>query len=478
MKKSIHHQQYFNQHLLLPALVILAIVIVGGYVLGNSHASTPLSPPPAVQPLPGDINNDGIVNGDDLTIIIANYGHSGTTANQGDLNGDGQVNATDLAILSADYKAIPNTYVVNGQKMAAAKNNLDQPIYITASAAVIRIGDSHLGDKLVSVMDKTQVAASGNKHDYMSVAAYYWPNPNTANGLPYVNRDGQINPEFHTITDHDEFQSLITAVSDLSAAYYFTNDTKYSNKAEQMIRTWFVDSATKMNPNLQYAAIEKGINTGVFSGVIEGTYLGRVIDAVKILQMSSSWTSSDQTGFSNWCNSYYTWLTTSSFGIQESKQSQNHGTWYNVQAASLAAFVGNQPGVIKAVNNAKTLINGQIRVDGYQGLEMIRTRPWNYATLNIEGLISLARFGERQKIDLWNYTSPTGGSIRKAIDFLAPYANGTKTWQYKDLDAWRPWLMTVPLRQAATAYPNSPYTQEANNSEGVTAPRDYSPLLY
>ena len=432
----------------------------------------------AASPLPGDINGDGVVNITDLNILLANYGRTGATAAQGDLNGDGTVNAADYALLAQYYKAIPTTFVLNGQKMALAKSNLTEPENQSAYAAVVKAGDSQLADKLYSVMDKTQVAASGNKHDYMSVAPYYWPNPNTPNGLPYVNRDGQINPEFHTITDHDELQLLITDVSDLSAAYYFTGQTKYSDKAEQMINTWFIASATKMNPNFQYSGIEKGINNGQFTGIIDGAYLGRVVDAVKILQLSPSWTTADQTGFSNWCSSYYKWLTTSSFGIEESKETQNHGTWYNVQAASMAAFVGNQAGVIKAVNNGKTLINGQIRPDGYQPLEMVRTRPWDYANLNVEGLISLARFGEKEKIDLWNYTSPTGGSIRKAISFLAQYATVTETWPYPDLDPWRPWLMTIPLRQAATAYAYPPYTQEANVSESTSAPRDFSILLY
>ena len=53
---------------------------------------------------------------------------------------------------------------------------------------------AQLGDTY-SVTDKTLSPPSGNKHDYMSLAPYWWPNPNTANGLPYIRRDGVVNPE-------------------------------------------------------------------------------------------------------------------------------------------------------------------------------------------------------------------------------------------------------------------------------------------
>jgi len=36
--------------------------------------------------------------------------------------------------------------------------------------------------------------SAGGCHDFFSQADYEWPNPNTANGLPYVNRDGESNP--------------------------------------------------------------------------------------------------------------------------------------------------------------------------------------------------------------------------------------------------------------------------------------------
>jgi hypothetical protein len=373
---------------------------------------------------------------------------------------------------------VAGTFVVDGQKMAYLKTYVRSPQYAAAKAAVIKAGDRHLGDPLFSVMQKPQTPPSGTKHDYMSLSPYYWPNPNTASGLPYVNRDGHINPEYHAITDHDYLNKLTAAVGDLSAAYYFTGDTRYSVKAASMIRTWFVNSATKMNPNLRFTAVVKGVNNGSFPGIIEGSYLYKIVDAVKILQLSPSWAASDQAGFLAWSRQYYTWLTTSSNGLQESTMPQNHGTMYHVQVAAFAEFSGNHAGAIAAINKGKAYINSQIRSDGYQPLEMARTIPWNYSTVNLTGLISLARLGQREHIDLWNFVAPHGGSIRKAINFLRPYANHSKAWPYPDLDALKPWLMTVALRQAATAYRDPTYTTDAIKSLQPDTWPEYTGLLY
>lgn len=45
-----------------------------------------------------------------------------------------------------------------------------------------------------SVVDKTELPSSGNKHDYYTPKPYYWPNPDSESGLPYVRMDGRRVP--------------------------------------------------------------------------------------------------------------------------------------------------------------------------------------------------------------------------------------------------------------------------------------------
>src|ERR1044072_5271844 len=53
-----------------------------------------------------------------------------------------------------------------------------------------------------SITSKATTPPSGDKHDYMSQAPYFWPDPQRPNGLPYIRRDGDRNPEINKITDH------------------------------------------------------------------------------------------------------------------------------------------------------------------------------------------------------------------------------------------------------------------------------------
>ena len=151
-----------------------------------------------------------------------------------------------------------------------------------------------------SVTDKSVVPPSGDKHDYMSQAPYWWPNPATPNGLPYVQRDGERNPEINKIIDHQSMDRMAGAVETLALGAYLSGDDKYARKASQLLRAWFIDPATRMNPNLQYGQGIPGITTGRGIGLIETRGLARVVDAVGLLETTGAWTAGDDQGVKDW----------------------------------------------------------------------------------------------------------------------------------------------------------------------------------
>src|SRR6185436_20716762 len=155
---------------------------------------------------------------------------------------------------------------------------------------------SALNAKVLPIVSRQSIPPSGDKHDYMSQAPYFWKNPNTANGLPYVKRDGERNPEFEQYPDHGLMDNMIKAVERLSLGYFLTQKEEYAAKAGEILRMWFLDPATRMNPNLEYAQAIPGESSGRNFGIIESRGLTRVVDSVGLLAGSPSWTKADQAG--------------------------------------------------------------------------------------------------------------------------------------------------------------------------------------
>ena len=286
-----------------------------------------------------------------------------------------------------------------------------------------------------SVLQKSQIPPSGDKHDYMSVGPYWWPDPNKPDGLPYIRRDGEVNPEYHA-ADFDKvaYGQMNDSVETLALAYYLSDRQEFAEHAAKLIRVWFLDEATRMNPNLEFGQAIPGRVIGRGIGIIETRSLIDVVNAIELITPSKAWTDADQAGMVAWCESYLGWLRNSSHGKDEDKTSNNHATWYDAQVARLAIFTGDT-GLAKSVlESVKTRrIPRQIEPDGRQPLELDRTKSFGYSVMNLKGMFELARLGDLLGVDLWHYESPDHRSIRKALDFLTPYADPGKKWPHTQI---------------------------------------------
>jgi hypothetical protein len=118
--------------------------------------------------------------------------------------------------------------------------------------------------------------------------------------------------------EHRKFlMRLSVQVPALAAAWKLTKDRKYSDHAAKHIRAWFVDEATRMNPNLQFAQAIKGRYTGRGTGVIDTIHLVEVSRAIPFIVESGSLSKSDNEAAKNWFAEYTKWMTTSKNGTDE-----------------------------------------------------------------------------------------------------------------------------------------------------------------
>jgi len=330
----------------------------------------------------------------------------------------------------------------------------------------------------VSVMDKELTPVSGNKHDYMSQAPYFWYDSTKPNGLPYIRRDGVRNPEINKITDRTYIGRLENATRILSLVYYLTGDNKYADKAAILLRHWFINEATKMNPHLEYGQAIPGINHGRGIGIIETRTLIGIVDAVGLLEGSVSWTTTDTKAMQDWYAKYLDWLLTSKNGRDEHAAKNNHGTWYYAQAIDFALFSGNKELAGKLAEESKMRLDSQLTKEGEQPLELDRTNGLGYSTMNLQGWFDVAKLAEKAGVDLWKYKTPNGASIRLALDWLMPYALGEKKWTYQQIGEYNKREIYTLLLQAGNKFQGTNYKAYAEQKPDQEINDLLTDLLY
>lgn len=329
-----------------------------------------------------------------------------------------------------------------------------------------------------AVTQKKHPAPGGDPHDYVSLAPYFWPNPDTPDHLPYVRHDGRRNPEIREY-DASRFGAMSGHAYTLSLAYYLTGHEPYARRSALLLRTWFLDPATCMNPNLEHAQLVKGLNDGRGTGIIESDRLLDVVDAVGLLRDSPAWTASDQKGMEDWFRRYIDWMVHSRQGKQERAATNNHGTWYDVQLVTYCLFIGDETQARQVAEEARTRrIAAQIEPDGSMPRELTRTNALGYSVYNLEALTELADLGERLDVDLWNYKTADGRSLRPAIDFLLPYVTGRRKWARQQITAFKESSMFIPLRRAARAYHDPNYQQTSNTLKGADPSASLDAMRY
>lgn len=307
----------------------------------------------------------------------------------------------------------------------------------------------------VTVTAHVSERSSGGKHDFFSEGDYWWPNPVSVDS-PYIQKDGMTNPANFVAHRHSMIR-LSRIVGALASAYKLTGDKKYVVHALKHCNAWFVNETTMMNPSLLYAQAIKGRFTGRGIGIIDTIQLMEVVQGLLTMQESPAMDQQSLFAIRDWFSKYIVWLTTHKYGKDEMNAENNHGTCWVMQVAAFAKFSGSKEMMTFCNNRYKEiLLPNQTAADGSFPRETRRTKPYGYSIFNLDAMATICQILSTPDDDLWNYETPEGRSVKKAILFLYPYITDKGKWPFqKDVMYWNEWPVAQPfLVFGANAYNN------------------------
>lgn len=315
---------------------------------------------------------------------------------------------------------------------------------------ILKTANAALTVKPFSVTFQRSPLSEGGPRDFFSMSDYFWPDPTKPDGKPYIARDGESYPS--NFNEHRlALMGMRDATSALAAAYQLTRDERYAMKAAELLRIFFADSDTSMNPALEHAQVMIGKpapTRGI--GLIDTLHLIEVPMAIRALEGSQALTPALKSGLAQWFKDYLTWFTTSPRGKNEGEQKNNHAVAYWLQVAAFNQLVGDAALHEECVRQFKDVfVTVQMAPDGSFPMETRRTKPYAYSIFQLDNMATLCLLLSRQTPDLWSFEGAEGRSMRKAMNWLFPYLADKSKWPLKpDVQAWEDW----PIRQTSLLF--------------------------
>ena len=360
-----------------------------------------------------------------------------------------------LATLNAVDDALDNPHADPGGLLHYGTGALDALRADADGLASVILGDAEAasGRGPFSVVDKTSLPPSGDRRDYWHPAPYWWPNPWIPGGRPYLRRDGRRVPgtRMHEPDsdryDRSRLQRLFDDTTALALAWRLTGRRGFAAVASRNVATWFADPETRMNPHLRYSQVRRGWNRdeGVGTGIIEFKDLYYFLDAVRILETGGALAPSVGADLSAWLRDYLGWLLDSRQGAHERAATNNHGTYYDLQVAAVAARLGERDVLRETLLRAQARVAAQMTPSGEQPEEMRRRTGAHYCLFNLQGWVNLIRIGRRTGLLRPDFDAEPWTRVRAAV--LWVLERDMAAWSGEAFDAERIMPLAAQARE-------------------------------
>ncbi len=294
---------------------------------------------------------------------------------------------------------------------------------------IIEEAEKSLSEPIPHITDAVSPHSPGSIHDYYSEADYWWPDETKPDGLPFIMKDGQTNPG-NFVAHRQILRRMRNLVASLSCGYKITEREDYAERAVCILREFFLDEKTRMNPNLEYSQAIQGVCKGRSIGIIDTLHLIDVPFAIEAIRRSPFMDTETYCGLQDWFARYLGWMLTSRNGIGEMIHPNNHSICYFVQVAVFASFTDNEQILQFCRDQFKKRLIKQLMSDGTFPKELHRTKPYSYCSFVLDNFITLCFVLSTEEENLWKYCSPEGSCCRKALDFMMPYLIDKTSWPY------------------------------------------------
>lgn len=312
------------------------------------------------------------------------------------------------------------------------------------------------------------LGVAAGPHDYVSEGPYWWPDPKNPAG-PYIRKDGQRNPA-RFLGNRNDLGKMTEAVLALGMGAFLIAKAGCAQHANRVLSTWFVDPATRMNPNLEYGQMVRGVNTGRGTGIIDTAGMIHAAQGVALLEAAGGLDPSIASGVRQWFAEYLKWMNTSKKGQDEKRSGNNHATWWTAQAAAYAALTGDASARNMCWDHFRAyLVPTEIQSDGSCPREEARTQSLSYSSMNLDAFSTVCRLAQMDGVDLWHFRTPQGIGVENAFTYLMPYVAQPGRWKKEQITKYSsdgyvfPGLagVGIPSNDLLAAYLKLPRAQSA-----------------
>lgn len=312
----------------------------------------------------------------------------------------------------------------------------------TARDCLARQAETAAARPLHTVTQKRHALPPGaTRNDYVSIGPYWWPDPERADGLPWIRRDGEVNPQYREY-DNERLKSFCSRTALLLLASRVLERPELAAAAGAGLRHWFLMSATRMNPHLEYAQGVPGRSHGRGFGIIEARELIYVFALLEPVAAETRLTAAEWAGLLEWVREFLGWLLSSTLGRDECTTLNNHAVAYDNLVAGLALFSGQPDLAREHLAKCLPLRLEQLAEDGSLPLELARTNSKSYSVFCLQALFQEALQARAFGLEVFRQRNSRGASLELAWQWLRPWLEPEAPW---------PWPQITPYPIESTA---------------------------